>query len=240
MNPRLNRLLADLPENEYQKLSAHMELVSLSKGQDLFLAGEVPPFVHYPVGAIVSMMKDMPDGFSVETYMMGTAAVIGLAGLNGRSFYRANVRDSGLAYRIALPHLQRLMPECPQHVHAISTVLMRMIMQLSQSVVCSKHHSVDQQLIRWMLVTLDRVLEPTIQCTHQDISERLGFRREAITLALGKLTALGYIAVRRGVIDVIQRDGLEALACDCYWIGQEKVKPNFGSIEPALASLCFD
>lgn len=240
MNPRINDLLANLPEHEYEKLSAHMELVSLPKGKDLFLTGQEPAHVHYPVGAIVSMMRDLPDGFSVETYMMGKANAVGLSGWHGLHYFRANVRHSGLAYRIPMPIFALLIKECPAHAAAISMGMTRMIMQLSQAVVCGKHHSVEQQLIRWMLITLDRTLEPEIQSTHQEISERLGFRREAITLALGKLTALGYITSRRGVIEVIQREGLERMVCDCYWIGQEKVKPDFDSPEHAHTSLCFD
>ena len=236
----MNHLLADLPDDEYLKLSPHLELVSLPKGKDLFKSGHMPPHVYYPVGAIVSMMRDMPDGFSVETYMLGRGNAVGLSGLQGLNYFRANVRHSGLAYRIPLVTLQQLMPECPVFASIISTTLLRMIMHLSQAVVCSKRHPVEQQLIRWMLITLDRVLEPEIQSTHQEIAERLGFRREAITLALGKLTAMGYIASRRGVIEVIHREGLEDLVCDCYWIGQEKVKPGLDSDESAMASLCFD
>lgn len=240
MNPRLNGLLADLPENEYQKLTSHMELVSLSKGQDLFLCGRIPEYVHYPVGALVSMMRDMPDGFSVETYMLGRSNAVGLSSLHGFRYFRANVRHAGLAYRIPLLKLRELLAECPVHSATICSTLVRMVMQLSQTVICSKRHTVEQQLIRWMLITLDRVLEPEIQSTHQEIAERLGFRREAITLALGKLTALGYITSRRGVIEVIQRQGLEEMACDCYWMGQEKLKPDFGQHQLAHTSLCFD
>ena len=240
MNPRINDLLANLPEHEYEKLRAHMELVSLPKGKDLFLTGQEPAHVYYPVGAIVSMMRDLPDGFSVETYMLGKANAVGLSGWYGMNYFRANVRHSGLAYRIAMPVFRQLLPQCPVHVNAITLSFTRMIMQLSQAVVCGKHHSVEQQLIRWMLITLDRTLEPEIQSTHQEISERLGFRREAITLALGKLTALGYIRSRRGVIEVVQREGMEAMVCDCYWIGQEKVKPDFDKRASARTILCFD
>lgn len=240
MNPRINGLLADLPSGEYEMLAAHLELVSLSKGQNLFLTGQIPEYVHYPVGAIVSMMRDMPDGYSVETYMLGRANAVGLSALNGLTYFRANVRHSGLAYRIPLSQLRQLLPDCPVHSAAISNTLVRMIMQLSQSVVCSKRHSVEQQLIRWMLITLDRVLDPIIESTHQEISERLGFRREAITLALGKLTALGFIHSRRGAIEVAQREGLEALVCDCYWIGQEKPRPDFDQGMLPNPVLCFD
>ena len=236
----MNALLSDLPDDEYQKIHPYLELVSLPKGQDLFLTGQAPDHVHYPVGAIVSMMRELADGYSVETYMLGKSNAVGLSSWHGMHYFRANVRHSGLAYRIPMNAFRRLMPELPTHAAAISKCMTRMVMQLSQSVVCGKRHTVEQQLIRWMLITLDRVLEPEIQSTHQEIAERLGFRREAITMALGKLTALGYVRSRRGVIEVIQRDGLEALACDCYWIGQEKVKPVFPRRAPVHTSLCFD
>lgn len=235
VNPRINGLLADLPSAEYDKLADHLELVSLPKGQDLFFVDEVPVHVHYPVGGIVSMMRDMPDGYSVETYMLGNNSAVGLSAMLGLPYFRANVRHSGLAYRIPMHKLQQLLPECPEHAAAISKNLVRMVMQMSQSVVCSKRHTVEQQLVRWMLVSLDRMLAPVIESTHQEISERLGFRREAITLALGKLTAMGFIHSRRGMIEVTHREGLEALACDCYWIAQgKKARPEASrSIKPS-------
>lgn len=237
MNPRINALLAGLPESEYRLLISHMELVSLPKGRDLFTTGQVPSHVYYPVGALISMMKDMPDGFSVETYMIGKAGLMGIVALDGPSHYRANVRDAGLAYRIPLPVLKSLLPHCPVHERAITSTMRRMLIQLTQAVVCGKHHSVEQQLIRWMLISVDRTLEPVIHLTHQEVSERLGFRREAITLALGKLTALGYVVSRRGEIQVTQREGLEAMVCDCYWIGQGKPKPDASPLELASSGL---
>ncbi len=234
MNPRINALLAGLPESEYQTITAHMELVSLSKGQDLFLTGQIASHVYYPVGALISMMMDMPDGFSVETYMVGRSHLIGWAALEGPSRYRANVRHSGLAYRIPIPVFKSLLPRCPAHERAIADAMRRMIMQLAHGVVCGKHHSVEQQLIRWMLISLDRTLEPVIAMTHQEIAERLGFRREAITLALGRLTMMGYIDSRRGEIAVTSREGLEAMVCDCYWLGQEKPKPELREVGKAF------
>jgi len=227
MSPRINELLADLPESEYQILYPHLELVSLSKGQDLFQLGEVPSHVYYPAGAVVSVMKDMEDGFSVETYMLGKSSLVGHCAFMGPSYYRANVRSSGLAYKMPFATLRQLVPLCPGHTQAVMQSLGRMIAQLSQTIVCGKHHSVEKQLMRWMLITLDRTFQPTIEMTHQEISERLGFRREAITLALGKLTERGHIHIRRGTIEVICREALEAQVCHCYWIGQEKIKPDF-------------
>ena len=236
MNPRINVLLNGLPDHEYDRLTAHMELVALEKGRNLFAKGQVPSHVYYPVGALISMMIDMPDGFSVETYMMGKAGALGVVALDGPSCYRACVRDAGLAYRLPVPVFKRLLLDCPVHAQGVAATLRRMIMQLAQGVVCGKHHSVEQQLIRWMLISLDRTLENQIPMTHQEIAERLGFRREAITLALGKLAALDYIESRRGVIEAKCREGLESLVCDCYWIGQGKPKPDYSGVD--MAMLC--
>lgn len=227
MSPRINKLLTDLPESEYQLLLPHLELVTLSKGQDLFQLAEMPSHVHYPIGAVVSVMMDMEDGYSVETFMLGMSNMVGNYAFWGPSFFRANVRSSGLAYRIPLPVLRQLLPSCPTHNAAMMRALGRMIAQLSQALVCGKHHSVEKQLLRWMLITLDRTFQPVIEMTHQEISERLGFRREAITLALGKLMERGHIHIRRGTIEVINREALEMQVCDCYWIGQERTKPDF-------------
>ena len=202
-----------------------MELVSLVKGETIFKMGDIPTHVYYPVGAIVSMMIDMADGYSVETYMLGKSSTVGA--LNAPSFYRAYVRSSGLAYRLPMSILQREYLFCPVYMRVAMTAMRGMLMQLSQSIACGKHHSVEQQLIRWMLITLDRISTSKIAITHKELSGILGFRREAMTLSLSlkKLTGLGYIESRRGEIEVINRKGLEALSCDCYWIGQEKKRP---------------
>lgn len=223
MTPRFNTLLAELPASEYEKLAPHMELVSLVKGETIFKMGDIPTHVYYPVGAIVSMMIDMADGYSVETYMLGKSSTVGA--LNAPSFYRAYVRSSGLAYRLPMSILQREYLFCPVYMRVAMTAMRRMLMQLSQSIACGKHHSLEPQLIRWMLITLDRISTSKIAITHKELSGILGFRREAMTLSLKRLTGLGYIESRRGEIEVINRKGLEALSCDCYWIGQEKKRP---------------
>lgn len=227
MSPRLNTLLASLPETEYQALARHLQLISLQKGQVLFRAGEVPSQVYYPIGAIVSGMLDSGDGQPIETFMLGKTCMVGIAALGQPSFYLARVRSSGLAYRMSMEAFLRVRSECPTYIQGAHAATNRMLMQLSQSIVCSKRHSVEQQLIRWMLITLDRTLDSHIHITHQELSEILGFRREAITMNLGKMTDRGDIHVRRGVVEILSREALEERSCTCYWIGQQQLRPAF-------------
>ncbi len=225
MSPRHNALLADLPESEYERLMGCMELVSLPKGQTLFGMGETPAHIYFPVGAIVSMMIDMADGYSIEIHMLGRSCMVGVAAINEPSFYRATVRDSGLAYRMQLHDLNRLRAQCPHYMGAALQAVRRLLMHLSLGVACGKHHSVEQQLTRWLLLTLDRTAMPTVTITHQELSEILGFRREAITLTFARLAELGCIKTGRGELEVLDRHRLEAFSCDCYWTGQEKIRP---------------
>lgn len=225
MSPENNALLANLPYAEFEMMMRCMELVSLSKGQTLFRAGDIPVHVYYPVGAIVSMMNDLPDGYCVETHMLGKACMVGVAATHGPSFYRATVRSSGLAWRMLLSDLKKTAAHCPVYMTGAQKAIWRTSMHLSQSLVCGKRHSVEQQLIRWMLITLDRTMTPSIPVTHQELSEILGFRREAITLTFGKLAELGCLRMSRGQVEVLSRPALEAFACDCYWLGQGMTRP---------------
>jgi len=226
MGPRTNSLLADLPEAELQAMVSQMRLVALQKGQTLFRAGEEPSHVYFPTGAIVSMMNDNLEGEALETFMLGRTCMVGVGTLGQPSFYRAQVRSSGLAYQMPVHALQRLRTECPQYLHNAQAAVNRMLMHLMQTIACSKRHPVEQQLIRWMLVTLDRTLEPNIQITHQELAEILGFRREAITLNLKKMSLRQEIVVHRGLIEVLDRAALEQRVCECYRIGQQSPGPQ--------------
>jgi CRP-like cAMP-binding protein len=225
MSPQFNDLLASLPEDEFRLITQHMQLVSLQKGQTLFEAGDTVTQLYFPVGALVSMIVDQPDGGSVETYMMGNACYVGVGAAGQPSFYRATVRSSGFAYRISMAQMQRLLPLCPSYFQQVTRAVQLMLKRLNQSIYCGKKHSVELQLIRWMLVTLDRTLTNQIEITHQELSNLLSFRREMITLAIGRLAEAGLVEVSRGQITVIDRQGLEARSCDCYWVGQERVRP---------------
>jgi len=232
ISPTTNSLLSDLPEAELQVLTSRMMLVSLRKGETLFHAGEVPRHVYFPVSAIVSMLIDMEDGVSIETYMLGNACKVGMGTLGQPSFYRACVRNSGLAYRMPAQALLSARAQCPTYTQKVFAATNRMLMQLTQAIVCGKRHTIAQQLMRWMLITLDRTSGLHIEITHQELGELLGFRREAITLALGKMTSQGIIQIHRGEVVVLDRPALEARVCECYWTGQQRQKPTSAVVWP--------
>lgn len=172
------------------------------------------------------MMNDMADGYSVETYMLGRASMVGLSNQGNPSFYRAQVRSTGWAYRLALQTLMAVKPLCPTYVKNNMDTQRRVMVKFHHALACAKHHSVEQQLIRWILTTMDLSGSHVIATTHQELSELLGFRREGITLALGKLTSTGCILINRGEILAIDRDCLEERCCDCYWYSLEKERPS--------------
>lgn len=210
-----------------------MTLVSLQKGETLFQVGEIPSHVYFPIGAIVSVLIDMKDGASIETYMLGKDCMVGVGTVGQPSFYRACVRHSGLAYRMSAQAMLSIRSTCPVYVQRTVAATQRMLMQLSQAIVCGKRHTISQQLMRWMLITLDRTMGSRIEITHQELGEVLGFRREAITRALGQMTSKGFIGVHRGEIVVLDRCALEAGTCECYWVGQQRPKPTPAVAKPA-------
>lgn len=212
-----------------------MTLVTLRKGETLFHAGEVPRHVYFPVNAIVSMLIDMEDGASIETYMLGHACMVGVGTEGQPSFYRARVRHSGLAYRMSAQALLHARAQCPVYTQTVLAATNRMLMQLTQTIACGKRHTIAQQLMRWMLITLDRTLGVHIEITHQELGEVLGFRREAITLALGKMTSQGFIRIQRGEVEVLDRSALEARVCECYWTGQQRARPGLKKLWPLAA-----
>jgi CRP-like cAMP-binding protein len=227
VSPATNTLLAELPESELELFTKNLELVSLLKKDDLFQIGETPKYIYYPVGAIVSMMVDLADGTATETFMLGKTCMVGIGVVGMPSFYRAHVRNSGLAYRMPSETFLHVRSNCPMYKAKADAVLNRYIKQMAQAVVCSKRHSTELQLIRWMMIALDRMTDTTIEITHKELADILGLRRESITLNLTKMSDRGEILVKRGAIEVQNRQALEARSCACYWISQERKHPLF-------------
>ena len=229
MNPRLNGLLRDLPAPEYEQFLPHLELISLIKGDVLFKTGELPCSVYFPVGAVISIMCELEDGFSVEINMVGTTSMVGLTHVGKTSFYRAEVRGSGFTYRMPFDKYQALLQRCPVFINLKTQAQLRSLRYVGITGACGKHHAIEQQLIRWILINLDRSITPQIWVTHNELSRLLGFRREAITLTLGKLVDMQAVKLGRGELVVTDRAKLEALSCECYWRITDQAKPQFAT-----------
>lgn len=223
MNPRSNEIIGVIPQNEFEYLENHLKLVSLTRHQVLFDIGQSPAHVYFPVGAIISMIRVMPDGSRIETHMLGKSGMVGTGiGTTGiASFYRATVRNCGLAYKMDIHALREAWGRCPVFAQNVQKSIQRILVQLTQAIVCGKKHPIEKQLTRWILQTLDNSLTNTITITHLELSELLGFRREAISLAMRKLSENGSIVASRGAFTVHHRASLEMSACDCYWMTQE-------------------
>lgn len=219
-----NALLAKIPESEYLRFKPHLEMVLLHKGQTLCEIGQVATNVYYPVSAVVSMLVDLTEGTSVEINVIGRTSMVGVAALDGPSFYRATVRNSGVAYRMPTSILKNEASNCPAYTHAVVSTMCQMMAQMAQTMACGKLHSTEHQIIRWFLITIDHTQTQVIKITQQEVADLLGFRREAVALALKKLVISGDVRLSRGQIEILNRPALEKASCDCYWIYQERAR----------------
>ena len=217
-SPRQNRLLAALPAAHYERLRAHLEPVPLALGDVLYEAGGKQEYVYFPTGSIVSLLYVMQDGSSAEIAAVGDEGVIGLAlYMGGESTpSRAIVQSAGYAYRLQ----GNVLMEEFERGEALQILLLRytqaLITQMAQTAVCNRHHAVEQQLCRWLLLCLDRLPGDKLTMTQELIANMLGVRREGVTEAAGKLQAAGVIEYSRGRITVLDRAKLEARVCECY------------------------
>jgi CRP-like cAMP-binding protein len=216
--PLANRLLAALSAEVQRRLLPHLELVPMPLGMVLYESGDTMRHVYFPTDSIVSLLYVMEDGASAEISVVGNEGLIGVAlfmgGLSTPS--RALVQSAGHAYRMLG---QRLKDEFNRHAE-LMTLLLRytqaLITQMAQTAVCNRHHSIDQQLCRWLLLSLDRLSDNKLSMTQELIANMLGVRREGVTEAAGKLQKLGVIEYSRGHITVLDRPKLEKLCCECY------------------------
>jgi len=216
--PQQNHLLDALPAAEREQIDPHLQLVEMPLGKVVYEPGDLPRYAYFPTDCIVSLLHILEDGASTEVSVVGNDGLIGLALFmgGGTTPGRAVVQSGGHAYR--LPG-QKLGEEFHRNA-AIRLLLLRytqaLITQMSQTVVCNRHHTVDQQLCRWLLLSLDRLPANELTMTHELIANMLGVRREGVTGAVGKLQELGVINHSRGHITVLDRPALERLSCECY------------------------
>jgi len=217
-SPYQNHLLSALPAEVQARLLPHLELVEMPLGKVLYESGDAMRHVYFPTDSIVSLLYVMESGASAEISVVGNEGLIGVALFMGGESTpsRAIVQSAGWAYRL---FGQRLKDEFNRHGEMLLLMLrytQALITQMSQTAVCNRHHSVDQQLCRWLLLSLDRLPSNQLTMTQELIANMLGVRREGVTDAAGKLQKLGVIEYSRGQITVLDRPRLEKLSCECY------------------------
>ncbi len=213
-----NQLLAALPAEDKARLSRKLEIVPLPLGAVLYESGDVQHHIYFPIDAIVSLLYVMKDGASAEIAVVGHDGAVGIALVMGgvSTTNRAIVQGAGTAYRMTQRDISEELALHGEMMHILLRYTQALITQMAQTAVCNRHHSVDQQLCRWLLLSLDLVDSDTLAMTQELIANMLGVRREGVTEAAGKLQKLGLISYRRGTIKVLDRPGLEQLCCECY------------------------
>ncbi|MFA6903977.1 MAG: Crp/Fnr family transcriptional regulator [Gallionellaceae bacterium] len=217
-HPIQNHLLAALPAEVFDSLFDSLELISMKLGEVICESGAQLQYVYFPTSAILSMHYVMEDGASSEIAGVGNEGVLGISLFMGGNTTpsRATVQTAGFAYRLK----GRLMLDEFKRGGVFHDLLLRytqaLITHISQTAVCNRHHSVEQQLSRWLLLTLDRLPSTELTMTQELIASMLGVRREGITETAGNLQRAGLISYRRGHITVVDRAGLESRACECY------------------------
>lgn len=216
--PEQNHLLAALPENAKKRIFPKLKLVEMNLGDVIYESGQPIEFVYFPTNCIISLLYVMINGSSAEISVVGNEGMAGIAVFMGGDSTptRTVVQSRGFAYRMPAQELKIEFNNSPD-VRVLSLrYTQALITQMSQTAVCNRHHSIDQQLCRWLLLSLDRLPDNRLNMTQELIANMLGVRREGVTEAAGKLQRLGVIEYHRGHITVIDRPKLEALCCECY------------------------
>lgn len=221
--PKQNHLLATLPVEIFERLSPHLELIAMPLGEVLYESGGQLQHVYFPTTAIVSLHYVMEDGASAEIAGVGNEGVLGISLFMGGNTTpsRATVQTGGFGFRLkGRVMLDEFNRAGGNSSSALQNLLLRytqaLMTQISLTAVCNRHHSVEQQLCRWLLLTLDRLPTNELTMTQELIASMLGVRREGITETAGNLQRAGLISYRRGHITVLDRSGLELHACECY------------------------
>lgn len=235
--PQLNRILASLPADELSRLADDLELITLPPGCVLYEAGDTLPFAYFPTTCVFSLISTAEDGSTAEVAMTGKDGMVGITLVLGgeTTIHKVVVQCAGEAYRL---RAEVLCWELDQGVGLHRLALgytQALLTQIAQNVLCNRHHSVDQQLCRWMLFSLDLIEGHQLDVTQELISNLLGVRREGVTEAAGKLQAAGLIHYRRGHITVTDREGLEARVCECYGAVKAEYRRLFAMSAAGLA-----
>lgn len=226
-----NSLLAAMPAQEFERWAPHLEWVDLKLGQVLQESGTVISHVYFPTTSIISLLYVLEDGASTEISVIGCEGVLNIAQIMSghATLSRAVVQSAGAALRVRASVVQHDFEHSNQVRHLMLRYTEALMSQMTQTAVCNRHHTLDQQLCRWLLLSLDRLRSNDLRMTQELIANMLGVRREGVTSAAVKLQKSGLIEYSRGLIHVIDRKGLEARSCECYAV----VKREYHRLLPA-------
>src|SRR5271156_2535768 len=233
--PRQNQLLASLPDEEWTRWSPVLERVDMPLGSVLYEAGVELPYVYFPTTAIVSLLYVMENGASAEIAVVGNEGIVGISLFMGGDSTpsRAVVQSAGRGFRLRAQIMKDAFNQAGAVLHLLLRYTQALITQMAQTAVCNRHHSLDQQLCRWLLLSLDRLEGNQLVMTQELIANMLGVRREGVTEGALKLQNAGLIRYARGHITVLDRSGLEKRSCECYAV----VKKEYDRLLPVkLAS----
>ncbi len=234
-DPRQNQLLAQLPEKDWEFWLPHLEVVELPLGRVLYESGSTLTHVYFPTSAIVSLLYVMQDGASAEIAVVGYEGIVGVSLFMGGESTpsRAVVQSAGFGFQLRASLLMEGFNMGGPVLHLLLRYTQALITQMAQTAVCNRHHTLDQQLCRWLLLSLDRLRSNELVMTQELIANMLGVRREGVTEAAGRLHRAGLISYQRGHISVLNRAGLELRACECYAV----VKKEYDRLLPATTAV---
>ena len=232
-SPNRNHLLAALPKAEFERLEGHLELVPLLLGDVLYEPGEQLQHAYFPTTAIVSLQYVTESGASAEIAGVGNEGVVGISLFLGGDTTPSSavVQTAGHAYRLPRGVLKQEFERAGPVMQLLLRYTQALITQMTQTAVCNRHHSVEQQLCRWLLVTLDRIPSGELVMTQELVASMLGVRREGITEAAGRMQSAGFIRYRRGHISVLKRAGLETRSCECYAVVKKELSRLLSDVQ---------
>lgn len=219
-NPMQNHLLRALPVAEFSRLSLHLELVFMPLGEALYESGGELTHVYFPTTSIVSLLYVLENGASAEIAVVGNEGILGISLFMGGETTpnRAVIQSAGYGYRLRAQLLKNEFNRAGPVLRLLLRYTQALITQMTQTAVCNRHHTIEQQLCRWLLLSLDRLSSNSLVMTQELIANMLGVRREGVTEAAGKLQRAGLIRYKRGTIEVLDRPGLEKNVCECYGV----------------------
>jgi CRP-like cAMP-binding protein len=223
-NPNKNKLLAALPEADFQRISGQLELRQMVVGEVLYAAGETLTHLYFPTSCVISLHYEMANGTSSEFSAVGNEGAVGLSLFlaDATMSSAAVVQTAGEAYRLSLTVLREEFSRAGATLQLLLRYTQAHLSQVSQQAICQSHHLIDQKLCTWLLQRLDRCPDTEIIITQDLVAHALGVRREGINESTQKLLQLGYISCRRGHITVLNRAGVERLSCECYGVSKKE------------------